>query len=113
MSATHEVHHIVLTPDGGLREFPAELAARVAAGAGKLPEYAERRVRYLQVTGTDESDGELKVVTAGASIKFDRDGRLTEAGPIGGDEPRISPFEHEACVEWALRDWPAAPVVMH
>ena len=113
MSTTHEVHHIVLTPDGGLREFPAELAARVAAGAGKLPEYAERRVRYLQVTVTDESDGELKVVTAGASIKFDRDGRLTEAGPIGGDEPRISPFEHEACVEWALRDWPAAPVVMH
>ena len=112
MSAT-EVHHIVLTPDGGLREFSAELAARIAAGAGKLPEFAERRVRYLQVTVTDESDGELKVVTAGASIKFDRDGRLTEAGPIGGDEPRISPFEHEACVEWALRDWPATPVVVH
>ena len=113
MSPTHEVHHIVLTPDGGLREFPAELAARVAAGAGKLPEFAERRVRYVQVTVTDESDGELKVVTAGASIRFDRDGRLTEAGPIEGEEPKISPFEHDACVQWALRHWPTPPVIFH
>jgi hypothetical protein len=113
MPATHEVHHIVLTPEGNLREFPADLAARVAAGAGKLPEFAERRVRYVQVTVTDASEGELKVVTAGASIKFDRDGRLTEAGPIGDGEPHISPFEHEACVEWALRHWPAAPVAYH
>lgn len=113
MATSQEVHHLVLTPEGGMREFSSDLAAKVAAGAGQLPEFAERRVRYVQVTITDESDGELKVVTAGASIKFDRDGRLTEAGPIGGNEPRISPFEHEACVEWALRDWPAAPVVMH
>ena len=113
MNATYEVHHIVLTPDGGLREFSAEAAARIAAGAGKLPEYAERRVRYVQVTVTDESDGELKVVTTGASIKFDREGRLTEAGPIGKDEPRISPFEHEACVEWALRNFPTPPVAVH
>jgi hypothetical protein len=113
MGTTQEVHHLVLTPDGGLREFPPELAAKVAAGAGKLPEFAERRVRYVQVTVTDETDGELKVVTAGASIKFDRDGRLTEAGPIEGDDARISPFEHDACVQWALRTWPAPPVVFH
>jgi len=113
MGTTQEVHHLVLTPDGGLREFSPDLAARVAAGAGKMPEFAERRVRYVQVTVSDETDGELKVVTAGASIKFDRDGRLAEAGPIGGDDPRISPFEHDACVQWALRNWPAAPVVFH
>lgn len=113
MSATHEVHHLVLTPEGGLREFSAELAAKVAAGAGKLPEFAERRVRYVQVTVTDATDGELKVVTAGASIKFDRDGRLTEAGPIEGDQPHISPFEHEACVEWVLRNFPVPPVAYH
>ena len=78
MSATHEIHHLVLTPDGHLREFSAEQAARVAAGAGKLPEFAERRVRYVQVTVTDETEGELKVVTAGASIKFDGEGRLKD-----------------------------------
>jgi hypothetical protein len=108
-----EVHHLLLTPEGGMREFTPEVAAKVAAGASKLPEYAERNVRYVQVTVTDESDGELKVVTAGATIRFDRDGRLTEAGPIGGDEPRISPFEHDACVQWVLRDFPTPPVVYH
>jgi hypothetical protein len=114
MAATHEVHHLVLTPDGVLREFPADLAARVAAGAGRLPEFAERRVRYVQVTVTDAAEGELKVVTAGASIQFDREGRLTAAGPLGNAAaPRISPFEHEACVEWALRHFPAPPVAFH
>jgi hypothetical protein len=113
MNPTHEVHHIVLTPDGGLREFSTEQAAKVATGVGKLPEYAERRVRYVQVTVTDESDDEIKVVTAGASIKFDRDGRLIEAGPIGADEARLSPFEQDACVEWALRHFPAPPAVFH
>jgi len=113
MGTTQEVHHLVLTPDGGLREVSPELAARVAAGATKLPEFAERQVRYVQVTVSDETDGELKVVTAGASIKFDQEGRLTEAGPLGSNDPRISPFEHEACVEWALRRWPTLPVVFH
>ena len=113
MGTTHEVHHLVLTPDGGIREFSPDQAASVAAGVRKLPEYAERRVRYVQVTVTDESEDEIKVVTAGASIRFDRDGRLTEAGPIGTDDPRISSFEHDACVQWVLRDLPAPPVIFH
>lgn len=113
MGNTHEVHHFVLTPEGGMREFSQDQAAKVAAGAGKLPEYAERRVRYVQVTVTTETEDELKVVTAGASIRFDRDGRLAEAGPIGTDEPRLSPFEHDACVQWALRNWPAPSLTFH
>jgi hypothetical protein len=111
--ATTQIHHFVLTPDGRLREFPAELAAQVAAGAGKLPEFADRRVRYLQVTVSDESEEEIKVVTAGAAIRFDHDGRLAQAGPIGERDERITHFEHDACVQWALRDWPAPPVVYH
>lgn len=109
----NNVHHFVLTPDGGVREISPEQAARVAAGASKLPEYADHAVRYLQVTITNESEEEVKVITAGASIKFDHDGRLTEAGPIGDRDPHISHFEHDACVQWALRDLPTAPVVHH
>lgn len=112
MATTH-IHHFVLTPDHKLREFSAEQAARVAAGAGKLPEFADHAVRYLQVTVSKESEDELKVITAGARIKFDHDGRLTEAGPIGDRDERISHFEHDACVQWALREWPAEPVVYH
>ncbi len=112
MSMNH-IHHFVLTPDGRVREFSAEQTARVAAGAGKLPEYADRAVRYLQVTIQDQSEEEVKVITAGASIKFDHDGRLTEAGPIGDRDQRISHFEHDACVQWALRHLPSAPVVYH
>ena len=108
-----QIHHFVLTPDHRLREFPGELAAKVAAGAGKLPEYADHALRYLQVTVSKESDEELKVITAGAKIKFDHDGRLTEAGPIGDRDERISHFEHDACVQWALREWPTDPVTYH
>jgi hypothetical protein len=108
-----QIHHFVLTPDGRLREFSAELAARVAAGAGRLPEFADRSVRYLQVTVSNETEDEVKIITAGASIRFDHSGRLTEAGPIGDRDVRISHFEHDACVQWALRDLPAPPVIYH
>lgn len=113
MGALPEIHHLVLTPDGGLREFSAERAAKVAVGADRLPEFAERHVRYIQITVSDETDGEVKVVTAGATIKFDSDGRLVEAGPIGAADPRVNAFEHEACVQWALRRWPAARGAFH
>ena len=109
----NEIHHFILAPDGRVREFSAEQAAKVAAGAGKLPEYADASLRYLQVTVSKESEEELKVITAGAKIRFDHDGRLTEAGPIGDRDQRISHFEHDACVQWALREWPAEPVIYH
>lgn len=108
-----QIHHFVLTPDHRLREFSGELAARVAAGAGKLPEFADHSVRYLQVTVSTESEDELKVITAGARIRFDHDGRLTEAGPIGDRDERISHFEHDACVQWALRDWSTPSAIYH
>jgi hypothetical protein len=99
---------------GGFDKRDVELrAARVAAGAGVLPEFADRRVRYLQVTVTAEPNEDIKVMTAGATIKFDASGRLTEAGPLAQDDVQISRFEHDACVQLALRDVPATGVTYH
>lgn len=108
-----QIRHFLLTPDGRLREFSAEQAARIAAGAGKLPEFAQRRVRYLQLTVSTESGDEIKVISAGACIRFDAEGRMTEAGPIGEQDEKITHFEHDACVQWALRDLPNASPTMH
>lgn len=108
-----QIRHFVLTPDGRLREFTGEQAARIAAGAGKLPEFARHRVRYLQLTVSTESGDEIKVISAGASIRFDAEGRMTEAGPIGEQDEKITHFEHDACVQWALRDLPAPTITYH
>ena len=108
-----QIRHFLLTPEGQIREFSGEQAARVAAGTGKLPEFAQRRLRYLQVAVSDDSDDELKVMTASASIRFDADGRLTETGPISESSGAISEFEHEACVQWALRSLPSVPPTAH
>lgn len=107
-----EIRHFVLTQDGEIREFTSEEAALIAAGANRLPEFAERRMRYLQVSWDAESNSELRIQTAGAAIKFDADGRLTEAVPPG-DEEKISRFEHDTCVQWALRNMAAAPLTFH
>lgn len=108
-----QTRHFILTPEGGIREFSAEQAGLVAAGAGKLPEFADRRLRYLQITVDDESAGdELQIQTASASIGFDHDGRLTEAGPPRDDEP-ITRFELDTCVQWALKGLPHAGITFH
>lgn len=109
----HQVRHFLLTTEGQVREFSAEMAARVASGTGTLPEFARRRVRYLQVSVSDATDDELRVVTASASIRFDADGRLTEAGPIDEKSGSISEFEQDACVQWALKDLPAVATTQH
>ncbi len=107
-----EIRHFVLGQDGSIREFSPEEAALIAAGSNKLPEFAATRVRYLQVSWDDEATTELKIQTAGAAIKFDSDGRLAEAAPPS-DEEKISRFEHDTCVQWALRNVEVAALTFH
>ncbi|AXQ31701.1 hypothetical protein D0B54_10810 [Solimonas sp. K1W22B-7] len=110
---TTQTRHFVLTPEGGIREFSTEQAALIAAGARSVPELADLRVRYLQLTLDDSADnGELKVQTSGASIEFDADGRLREAGPPA-DSEQISRFEHDTVVQWALKSIPAVAPTFH
>lgn len=106
-----QIRHFVLTTQG-IREFSTEQAAMIAAGSNRLPEFADQRLRYLQVTLEDSSATEMKIQTAGASIRFDADGRMAEAGPPAENE-NISRFEHDACVQWALKDIPATSITFH
>lgn len=107
-----DTRHFLLTADGDICEFAAERAALVAAGADRLPEFAECRVRYLQVTVDNENGPEIRVQTAGAAIEFDGEGKLKEAGPPADGE-EISGFEHDAVVQWAIRDIPNAAPTFH
>src|SRR3569623_2083478 len=107
-----QVRHFLLTQDGGIREFSTEQAALIAVGASPLPEFAESRLRYLQLTRDDDSKGELKVQSAGACVRFDAEGRVTETTAPGEDE-QISRFEHDAVVQWALRNIPAVAPTFH
>lgn len=112
MNMSSQIRHFVLTADGDIREFSAEEAALIASGANRLPEFADRRLRYLQVSWDAESGSELKIQTAGAAIRFDGEGRLTEAAPPG-DGDKISRFEHDTCVQWALRGVAVPPPTIH
>lgn len=107
-----QIRHFVLTASGSIREFSTEQAALIAAGADTLPEFADQKLRYLQVTLEDSSETELRIQTAGASIRFDGEGKMAEAGPPG-DQENISRFEHDACVQWALKDIPATALTFH
>ncbi|MDE2149685.1 MAG: hypothetical protein KGJ55_07625 [Gammaproteobacteria bacterium] len=107
-----QIRHFVLTADGNIREFSAEEAAAIAAGASRLPEFADRRLRYLQVTWDAETEAGLQIQTAGAAIRFDGEGRLAEAIPPC-DQDRLSRFEHDTCVQWALRGLASPPLTQH
>lgn len=111
---TSHVRHFVLAGDGRIREFSAEQAARVAGGANPMPEFADACVRYLQLTVDDEAETEteIRIQSAGASIRFDAEGRLMEAGP-SKPEDQISGFEHDAVVQWVLRDRPQVGPTFH
>ncbi|SFF40373.1 hypothetical protein SAMN04488120_103251 [Fontimonas thermophila] len=110
---TIQTRHFVLTPEGTIREFTPEQAALIAAGAGRLPEFAGHDLRYLQLTLENVPDSdELRIQTVGARIHFDEHGRLSEAGPPAESEP-ITRFEHDAVVQWALRDLPAVAPTFH
>jgi hypothetical protein len=107
-----EIRHFVLTQGGEIREFSADEAALIAAGANRLPEFADSRMRYLQVSWDDETSSEMRIQTAGAAIRFDAEGRLTEAAPPEEQE-KISRFEHDTCVQWALRKVAVNPLTFH
>lgn len=110
---SQQIRHFVLTPEHGILEFSNEHAALIAAGNKNLPEFAGRDVRYLQLTLNDSAgNGELKIQSAGASIHFDAEGRLEQAGPPQNGTP-ITPFEHDAVVQWVLRDLPAVAPTFH
>ncbi len=109
---SNSVRHFVLTGDGRIREFSAEQAAKVAAGARLVPELADSKARYLQLTLDDEADAEIRVQSSGAAIRFDSEGRLQEAGPAQ-PEDQITGFEHDAVIQWVLRDRPQVGPTFH
>ncbi|WP_353253153.1 hypothetical protein [Salinisphaera sp. PC39] len=98
------VRHFLLTHDDSIEEFSEEEAARVASGDTPLPRFADKRLRYLQVSveQADES-GQIQVRTVGAVVGFDEEGRLQEAA-APEDETEFTSFEHDACVQFALKD---------
>lgn len=98
-----ESRHFVLTSDGKIREFSAEEAAMIAAGANRMREFADSDIRYLQVSWQPSEAQELQVQTAAALIHFDAEGRMVEARP-NTEAEKLSPFEHDTCVQLALRD---------
>lgn len=107
-----QTRHFVITPDG-IREFSAEQASQIAAGSKNLPEFAGRNLRYMQLTLDETNEpGEIRVQTAGACIRFDGEGRLKEAAAPSETE-RITSFEHDAVVQWALRNVPTVAPVFH
>lgn len=107
--------HFLLTNDDRLEEFSDEEAARVANGSGLLPQFAESRVRYVQVAFDDDAneEGELKVYTMGAIVGFDTDGRLSETESEEQDQQPLSSFEQDACVQFALRGTGAQQYVLN
>lgn len=100
------VHHFLLTQDGAIEEFSEDEASAVADGTRELPQFAEKRLRYVQVSYEDQAneDGEIHVKTLGAIVSFDQAGRLREAGTAEDEQDKLDAFEHDACVQYALRD---------
>ncbi len=97
------VRHFLLTGED-IREFSAEHAANVAAGLASLPEFADRRVRYVQVVLQEAGPAEIRVRAAGACVEFDAEGHIRAAAAPEEGARAISGFEYDACVQWALHD---------
>lgn len=104
-----EVKHFILTNDGRIEQFSTEEAYMVANGISALPQFADSRLRYVQVQFDPEAqtlfeEEPLQVRTAGAYVRFDEKGMLVGAGDSEAGEEVISYFEHETCVQLALKD---------
>jgi hypothetical protein len=95
---SHIKHFLIA--EGDIREFSHEQAARIAMGSTCLPEYAQKKLPYLQVS-LDEVEQGLRVQTSGAMIAFDDQGRMASALPPDSQE-LLSSFEHDTCVQLAL-----------
>ena len=97
-----EIRHFIVENDA-IREFSSEEGTAVANGETLLPEYADSDVRYVQVMmdKTKDETG-IQVHIAGAYLKFDESGRLSEAN--GRDDDDLDRFEQEACVHLALQN---------
>lgn len=95
-----DIKHYIVTEDR-IREFSDEEGTSVANGQRLLPEYADSKLRYVQVVvNPNEREGAVQVQIAGAYLQFDDQGRLTEAGAREVNED--DKFEHETCVQLAL-----------
>lgn len=97
--------HYIFETHGNIREFEHDESIEVATGMKMLPEYANERIRYLQVqvVSPTNPDPKVEVRIAGAYLNFDDYGQLTEAEALT-DENEVSPFERETCAELAVAD---------
>lgn len=111
-----QIKHYILTNDGRIAEFSTEEAFKVANRLSALPQFADSRQRYVQVQ-FDELDGpvteKVKVRIAGAYVSFDGQGHLSETDAPGENDNAISNFEHETCVQLALRNQLGEAITLH
>lgn len=100
------VRHFLLTDDGTMEEFTDAEANAVVEGAQELPRYADQQLRYVQVSFDDQANdqGEIQVKTLGAIVGFDDVGRLARADQTRDAQDELNEFEHDACVQYALRN---------
>jgi hypothetical protein len=108
-----EVKHFVLTPEGTVREFSADVAARVASGQSTLPEYAATRLRYLQIALDQSAENEIRVHAGVACLQFDEKGAFSGAEAPSNENDQVDPFEYDACIQWALRETGSTELVYH
>lgn len=103
---TMSTRHFILTSNGCIEEFSDAEASAVAEGKQQLPRFADERLRYVQVAFDERAneDGEIRVQTMGAIVHFDENGLLTEADRTDETSDELTSFEHDACVQFALKD---------
>lgn len=108
-----QIRHFLLSDDGVIEQISSENAASVAAGQGRLPDFAAQRAHYLQVIVDDpnDEDNSISVRTAGALVGFDAEGRIL-SDEIEVDQT-IGSFEHDTCVQLALDGVIASDIVHH
>lgn len=100
------VRHFLLSNEGAMEEFSEDEASAVVEGRQDMPRYADQQLRYVQVSFDDQANeqGEIQVKTMGAIIKFDEAGRLAEADQARDAQDELNEFEHDACIQFALRE---------